>query len=86
MDNERRRRDAQSSPAARGERRVWCIVASGMAAPTLAVERFAQLRKVEISFGDLTILVGPQATGKSIVLQLLKLAVDSSRSSRRRDG
>ena len=47
--------------------------------PTLHVESFAQLRKVEIAFGDLTLLVGPQATGKSMVLQLLKLAVDSSR-------
>ncbi len=34
---------------------------------------------MDVAFGDLTILVGPQATGKSIVLQLLKLAVDSSR-------
>lgn len=45
----------------------------------LSVEHFAQLRKVDVAFGDLTILVGPQATGKSMVLQLLKLAVDSSR-------
>lgn len=51
----------------------------GMALPTLEVEHFAQLRRVEIAFGDLTVLVGPQATGKSIALQLLKLAVDSTR-------
>jgi hypothetical protein len=50
-----------------------------MSAPSLLVESFAQLRRVEIAFGDLTLLVGPQATGKSLVLQLLKLAVDSSR-------
>ena len=30
----------------------------------------------DISFGDVTIFVGPQATGKSIFLQLLKLLVD----------
>ena len=50
-----------------------------MSHPTLQVKDFAQLREVEVSFGDLTVLVGPQATGKSMVLQLLKLAVDSSR-------
>ncbi len=49
--------------------------------PTLEIKDFAQLRKVEVTFGDLTVLVGPQATGKSIILQLLKLAVDSSRIS-----
>lgn len=47
--------------------------------PILEVHDFAQLRSVDVAFGDLTILVGPQATGKSTVLQLLKLAVDSSR-------
>ena len=30
----------------------------------------------DIHFGDLTVLVGPQATGKSIFLQLLKLLLD----------
>ncbi len=50
-----------------------------MPQPTLQVEQFAQLRKVDVTFGDLTVFVGPQATGKSMVLQLLKLAVDSSR-------
>ena len=30
----------------------------------------------DISFGDVTIFVGPQATGKSIFLQLLKLLID----------
>ena len=32
----------------------------------------------DICFGDVTIFVGPQATGKSIFLQLLKLLVDKS--------
>jgi glycine/D-amino acid oxidase-like deaminating enzyme len=44
---------------------------------TLRAERFAQIRDASIQFGDLTVLVGPQANGKSILLQLLKLAVDS---------
>jgi hypothetical protein len=30
-----------------------------------------------LSFGDLTVLVGPQATGKSIALQPLKLMLDA---------
>ena len=50
-----------------------------MPLPTLQVRNFAQLRDVSIAFGDLTVLVGPQATGKSLVLQLLKLAVDATR-------
>lgn len=32
--------------------------------------------EAEIRFGDLTVFVGPQATGKSIFLQLLKLLLD----------
>ena len=32
--------------------------------------------EAEIEFGDLTVFVGPQATGKSILLQLLKLLLD----------
>jgi len=50
-----------------------------MSLPTLRIKKFAQLRQVDVAFGDLTVLVGPQATGKSLVLQLLKLAVDSTR-------
>lgn len=43
---------------------------------TLHVERFAQIESAKIRFGDLTVLVGPQATGKSLILQWLKVAVD----------
>ena len=34
------------------------------------------IRHADITFGDLTLFVGPQATGKSVFLQLLKLLVD----------
>ncbi len=44
----------------------------------LHVKNFAQIEDAEISFGDLTVLVGPQATGKSLVLQWLKMALDSA--------
>jgi energy-coupling factor transporter ATP-binding protein EcfA2 len=43
---------------------------------TLRVEKFGPVERAEITFGDLTIFVGPQATGKSIVLQLYKLLLD----------
>jgi energy-coupling factor transporter ATP-binding protein EcfA2 len=57
----------------------WLLTGFAMSAPTLRIANFAQLHEVEIAFGDLTVLVGPQATGKSLVLQLLKLAVDATR-------
>ena len=34
------------------------------------------VKEADVRFGDLTVFVGPQATGKSIILQLLKLLVD----------
>lgn len=43
---------------------------------TLQIHHFAQIENAHIKFGDLTVLVGPQATGKSLVLQLLKYAID----------
>jgi len=42
----------------------------------LKVKNFGQVAKADITFGDLTVFVGPQATGKSILLQLLKLLLD----------
>jgi len=42
----------------------------------LLLENIGQIRKAEVTFGDLTVLVGPQATGKSIFQQFLKLLMD----------
>jgi energy-coupling factor transporter ATP-binding protein EcfA2 len=42
------------------------------------VKNFGPIKSATITFGDLTVLVGPQASGKSILLQLLKLLVDTS--------
>lgn len=42
-----------------------------------SVTNLGQIKKADITFGDLTLLVGPQATGKSILLQSIKLAIDS---------
>ena len=46
---------------------------------TLNIQNLGQIRKANLSFGDLTVLVGPQATGKSIALQLLKLMLDAGK-------
>lgn len=45
----------------------------------LKIQNFAQIENVDLDVGgvgDLTLIVGPQATGKSIALQWLKLACD----------
>jgi hypothetical protein len=44
----------------------------------LVVENFAHIERAEIQFGDLTILVGAQGTGKSLLLQWLKIALDGA--------
>jgi hypothetical protein len=44
----------------------------------LSIANFGQIDRVDVVFGDLTVLVGPQASGKSLVLQWLKTALDSS--------
>ena len=45
-------------------------------APQLEVQNFGPIKTADITFGDLTVFVGPQATGKSVLLQLAKLLVD----------
>jgi len=45
--------------------------------PTLEISNFAQIDSARIEFGDLTVLVGPQATGKSLLLQWFKMALDA---------
>lgn len=42
----------------------------------LGILNFAQIAKADLSFGDLTVLVGAQGTGKSLALQWLKVAMD----------
>ncbi len=42
----------------------------------LRIQNFAQIRDAELTFGDLTVLVGAQGTGKSLALQWLKTALD----------
>ena len=42
----------------------------------LWIGNFAHLKEVDVSLGDLTVLVGPQGAGKSLALQWLKTAMD----------
>ena len=42
----------------------------------LNIKNLGQIKSANIDFGDLTLFVGPQATGKSILLQLIKLLMD----------
>lgn len=44
----------------------------------LNVRSFGPIEDADVHFGDLTLLVGPQASGKSIFLQLLKLLIDKN--------
>lgn len=44
---------------------------------SLKMERTGQINCADVTFGDLTVLVGPQATGKSIFLQFLRLVADT---------
>lgn len=46
------------------------------ASTRLSIRNFAHLRDVNLQFGDLTVLVGPQGAGKSLALQWLKVAMD----------
>jgi hypothetical protein len=43
----------------------------------LHVRRVGQISDADVKFGDLTVLVGPQAAGKSIFLQFFKLLADT---------
>lgn len=45
-------------------------------ADCLSVKNFGPIKNVNIGFGDLTILIGPQASGKSLFLELFKLVKD----------
>lgn len=42
----------------------------------LSLQNIGPIKNADLEFGDLTILVGPQATGKTIYLQFLKLMED----------
>jgi hypothetical protein len=47
-----------------------------MQSSSLLIRDFAQISEASIAFRDLTVLVGAQGTGKSLILQWLKAAID----------
>ena len=63
----------------RPERRTPAKAADAPVKPDrIQVRNLGPIRTADVTFGDLTVLVGPQATGKSIFLQLLRLACDKA--------
>ncbi len=44
----------------------------------LKIKSFGPIQEADVHFGDLTLLIGPQASGKSIFIQLLKLLIDKN--------
>lgn len=44
----------------------------------IKIKSLGPIKEADINFGDLTLFVGPQASGKSILLQLIKLLVDKN--------
>lgn len=50
-----------------------------MSSASLTIRNFAHLREVTIPLRDIIVVVGPQATGKSLALQLFKLCLDRTR-------
>lgn len=43
-----------------------------------SIKDFGPIKQADIEFGDLTVLIGPQASGKSLLLELFKLVKDKS--------
>jgi energy-coupling factor transporter ATP-binding protein EcfA2 len=44
----------------------------------IKIKSLGPIQEADINFGDLTLFVGPQASGKSILLQLIKLITDKN--------
>jgi hypothetical protein len=57
--------------------RYHLVKAAKMTPETLTIKNVGPIKQATIEFGNLTVLVGPQATGKSIGLQFLKLLLDT---------
>jgi energy-coupling factor transporter ATP-binding protein EcfA2 len=47
----------------------------------IKINSLGPIESADINFGDLTFFVGPQASGKSILLQMIKLLVDKEETS-----
>lgn len=72
----RRRAPARARPAAISVALCAKTLTKGVMMRSLALENIGPIRSADLQFGDLTVLVGPQASGKSIALQWVKLLQD----------
>ena len=54
-----------------------------MARSLLELRNLGPIESADVTSGDLTVFTGPQASGKSIALQMLKLALDQAAIVRR---
>lgn len=63
-------------PPAKRARGKKSMAAAPDKPPRLAVTKLGPIEAADVEFGDLTVVVGPQATGKSVFLQTLKLLLD----------
>jgi energy-coupling factor transporter ATP-binding protein EcfA2 len=68
--------DIDGAPPTLPPARKRVRVAQPATLPRLQVEHLGPIQSADVDFGDLTVIVGPQATGKSIFLQTLKLLID----------
>ncbi len=57
-----------------------------MSAVRLIIDALGPIASADVRFGDLTVLTGPQASCKSVLLQLLKLVLDRPAIERRMRG
>lgn len=68
--------ETDNTPTDQPPARKRARVAKPAALPRLHVENLGPIQSADVHFGALTVIVGPQATGKSIFLQTLKLLID----------
>lgn len=69
---------AKPKPAAKKAAKAPNNGAKAPKYPRLEVRNFGPIKHADVTFGDITVLVGPQASGKSLLLQTYKLINDWS--------
>lgn len=62
----------------RADQKVGAMIYKMSDTKHFTLQKIGPIRDVSIDFGDLTFLVGPQASGKSICLEMYKLLVDKN--------
>jgi energy-coupling factor transporter ATP-binding protein EcfA2 len=67
---------SKQAAASKTRRRAGAKPQTPPSPPRLVATKLGPIDAADVEFGDLTVVVGPQATGKSIFLQTLKLLLD----------